>query len=318
MTKPIIYLIVCFIILTFQKSSAQSVGADSTSSESTNTLETPTSNTVETPPPSSTQNNVADTPDSLFKDMGVSVSPSRLNFNLKPGSSKTYELKVTNDTKQDNSFKVSVKDFDMDNKGRSIFMKAGESKYTLSKWMNISPSFFTLKPGEVQKIKVTVSIPDGEENNRAAWAVIFVEQAKEREKLDVTSSTNSIALGVIPTFAFGIYVYQNPPTVKVNKVEIKNFKIINDTSSVKKMDIVLTNTGDGIAQCTAYIELSNLNTGKQQKLSVKRFTILPGYTRNYIFKLPGNLDKGKYSAVGVLDYGSKEELEAAELEFVIE
>ncbi len=296
-------------------SSLQTIFAQVTDDDTINS-QTPVN--TEAPTLKSPQNNVADTPDSLFKEMGVAVTPSRLNFNLKPGASKTYEIKVTNDTKQENSFKVTVKDFDMDNKGRSIFMKPGESKYSLSKWMNVSPTFFKLKPGEFQKIKVTVSVPEGEENNRAAWSVIFVEQAKEREKLDASGSGNSIALGVIPTFAFGVYVYQNPPTVKVNKVEIKNFKLIKDTSSIKKMDIVLTNSGDGIAQCTAYIELSNLNTGKQQKLSVKRFTILPGYTRNYIFNLPENLEKGKYSAVGVLDFGSKDEIEAAELEFVID
>lgn len=282
------------------------------------TVKTNIPSTVDTSVVNTNQKNLTEAPDSVFKDMGVAVTPSRLNYNLKPGVSKTYEIKVTNDTKQINSFKVSVRDFDMDNKGRSIFMKPGESKYSLSKWMNISPTFFTLNPGEVQKIKVTVSVPEGEENNRAAWAVLFVEQAKEREKLDVSSSGNTIALGVIPTFAFGVYVYQNPPSVKVNKVEIKNFKLVKDTTSIRKLDIVLTNSGDGIAQCMAYVELSNLSTGKQQKLSVKRFTILPGYTRNYLFNLPENLEKGKYSAVGVLDFGSKEELEAAELDFVIE
>lgn len=310
MNKSFSLISVIIALSSFQTILAQTTEGDTTISQ------TPAS--IEAPASKAPQSNTVDTPDSLFKDMGVAVTPSRLNFNLKPGTSKTYEIKVTNDTKQDNSFRVSVKDFDMDNKGRSIFMKPGEGKHSLSKWMNISPTFFTLKPGEIQKIKVTVSIPDGEENNRAAWSVIFVEQAKEREKLDAAGSGNSIALGVIPTFAFGVYVYQNPPTVKVNKVEIKNFKLIKDTSSIKKMDIVLTNSGDGIAQCTAYIELSNLNTGKQQKLSIKRFTILPGYTRNYIFNLPENLEKGKYSAVGVLDFGSKEELEAAEIEFVIE
>lgn len=282
------------------------------------TVKTIISSTVDTSVVNTNQKNLTEAPDSVFKDMGVAVTPSRLNFNLKPGASKTYEIKVTNDTKQINSFKVSVRDFDMDNKGRSIFMKPGESKYSLSKWMNISPTFFTLNPGEVQKIKVTVSVPEGEENNRAAWAVLFVEQAKERDKLDVSSSGNTIALGVIPTFAFGVYLYQNPPSVKVNKVEIKNFKLVKDTTSIRKLDIVLTNSGDGIAQCMAYVELSNLSTGKQQKLSVKRFTILPGYTRNYLFNLPENLEKGKYSAVGVLDFGSKDEIEAAEIDFVIE
>ncbi|MFN7014572.1 MAG: FixG Ig-like domain-containing protein, partial [Bacteroidia bacterium] len=182
MNKRFILLSLLISLFIIQNLFAQTAEGDTVKSQSP---------TTKTP-----QSNTADTPDSLFKEMGVAVTPSRLNFNLKPGATKTYEIKVTNDTKQDNSFRVSVKDFDMDNKGRSMFMKPGESKHSLSKWMNVSPTFFTLKPGEIQKIKVTVSVPEGEENNRAAWSVIFVEQAKEREKLDAAGTGNSIALGV--------------------------------------------------------------------------------------------------------------------------
>jgi hypothetical protein len=41
--------------------------------------------------------------DSALKDVGVAVSPSHLNFNVKPGESKTIEVKVTNETKSCNS-----------------------------------------------------------------------------------------------------------------------------------------------------------------------------------------------------------------------
>jgi hypothetical protein len=42
--------------------------------------------------------------DSLLKDVGVAVSPSHINFNLKPGESKTFEVKVTNETQLRRSF----------------------------------------------------------------------------------------------------------------------------------------------------------------------------------------------------------------------
>ena len=55
----------------------------------------------------------------------------------------------------------------------------------------------------------------------------------------------------------------------------------------------------------------------QSKLPEKRFTILPQFYRDFYFDLPANLAKGKYSAVGVLDFGSKEEIVVAEVEFTI-
>tara|TARA_B100000780_G_scaffold274794_1_gene240356 strand:- start:308 stop:463 length:156 start_codon:yes stop_codon:yes gene_type:complete len=50
---------------------------------------------------------------------------------------------------------------------------------------------------------------------------------------------------------------------------------------------------------------------------VKNFTIVPDLTRDFIFNLPQTLQKGKYLAVGVLDYESSEEIQAAKLEFEI-
>lgn len=252
--------------------------------------------------------------DSALKDVGVALTPSHLNYNLKPGESRTYEVTVTNETRVTRSFNVTLRDYDADKAGTTIFMDPGTSMHGLSNWINVSPTFFEMKPGAVQKVRVTLSIPDSVGSNRAAWGLLWIEEKKERQSLDNNGSDKKISLGVIPTFAMGVFIYQNPPTVANNKVEIQNFAYQN-TGSGAKVDMILKNTGDGIASCTAYIELTNTKTGKQQRLTVKRFTILPGYVRNYMFSLPQNLEKGTYSAVGVLDYGSKESVEAAELNF---
>lgn len=262
----------------------------------------------------------AQTPsDSALKDVGVAVSPSHLNFNLKPGESKSYEVKVTNETRITRTFSVSLKDYDVDKAGKTSFMEPGSSKYGMTNWLNASPTFFELKPGQVQKVTLTLTVPDSGFTNRAAWAIMLIEERKQRENLDNDGNDKKISLGVVPSFGFGVYIYQNPPTVQNNKVEIRNFAIQSGKDSTRKnIELTLINMGDGIASCVAYVELTNQNTGKQQKLMVKRFTILPGYSRNYLFALPNKLDKGKYSAVGVLDYGSKDIVEAAELEFTVD
>ena len=47
------------------------------------------------------------------------------------------------------------------------------------------------------------------------------------------------------------------------------------------------------------------------------FTILPGGSREIKFILPPTMEKGKYNLTGVVDYGSKEEVQAAEMELEI-
>jgi hypothetical protein len=253
-----------------------------------------------------------------LKDVGVAVTPAHINYNLKPGQTQTIEVKVTNETLVKRSFNVSLKDYDADKAGKTIFMEPGTAIYGMSNWLSVSPTFFELKPGAMQKVRVTLAVPDSSYANRAAWGLLWIEEKKERESLDNKPGDKKISLGVIPTFAFGVYLYQNPPSVANNKVEIQNFVVQVGSDKQRKVDMTLKNMGDGIASCTAYVELTNTTTGKTDKLTVKRFTILPGYTRNYMYTLPTKLEKGNYSAVGVLDYGSKDAVEAAELTFKVE
>lgn len=260
-----------------------------------------------------------DAADTTIKDVGVAVSPSHVNFNLKPGESKSYDVKITNETRITRTFNVSLKDYDVDKAGKTSFMEAGASKFGMVNWLTASPTFFELKPGQVQKVTLTLNVPDSGFSNRAAWSIMLIEEKKQRESLDNEGDDKKMSLGVIPSFGFGVYIYQNPPTVTNNKVEIKNFVMQQNADTARRnIELTLSNIGDGIASCVAFVELTNQNTGKQQKLMVKRFTVLPGYSRNYLFALPEKLEKGKYSAVGVLDYGSKDIVEAAELEFTVQ
>jgi hypothetical protein len=50
---------------------------------------------------------------------------------------------------------------------------------------------------------------------------------------------------------------------------------------------------------------------------VKKFTIIPDLTRIFKFYLPENLEKGKYLAIGVLDYEGSIEIQAAKMKFEI-
>lgn len=205
----------------------------------------------------------------------------------------------------------------MNGKGKSSFLPAGKGKYSLSKWLNVSPTFVQMKANEVKKVKVTVSIPNDDSGRKAAWSILMVEQQAPRNNLlNTNRDGNTIALGIVPTFAFGIFAYQNPPNVLTNKIEFRDFQL-KDSKKGKASYIEVQNQGDGIAYRTSYIDLTNLDTDIQQRLKVRNFTIVPDLIRDFSFTLPKNLPKGKYLAVGVLDYKSSEEIQAARMEFEI-
>ena len=255
--------------------------------------------------------------ESLSGTKGVSVSPSHFHFNQELGEIKTYDLTIKNSTSLPKEFNINIYDFNMNEKGKSNFLPPGKGKYSLAKWINLSPTFVSLQPFENKKVKVTVSIPSDNSGKKAAWSVLLVEQQSPRSNLLNKGKIGStIALGIVPIFALGVFAYQNPPNVDNNRVEFTDFQIKN-FSTGKALYIEAENQGDGIAYCTSYIDLTNLSTGAQQRLKVKNFTIVPDLVRDFNFTLPENLPKGKYLAVGVLDYENSEEIQAARLEFEI-
>jgi len=312
-------LITCFIVLSNQSYAQIRRALGDTSSkpkvviDPTKPADTPTTAAVE---------KKVDVP--VIKDtlpeMGVSVSPSTMRFRVKPGTLKTMTLKMTNDTKKINSFQVGFQDYGAGDDGTADVPVDKYSMYSLSKYMVVSPTLIELKPRETKVISVTVDIPAGDSMAISMWTILTLDQVIEREKLEIPSiSQNAIGMGIKNSFGFGINVFQNPPNMVVNNVEIvgMNFNKKSPTST-NNIFMKAKNAGSGIGYCLYYLELTNLVTGKQTKLKVKQFAIFPGYSKTFNFDLPADIEKGPYSAMAVLDFGNKEELQTAELEFTVE
>lgn len=250
---------------------------------------------------------------------GVAVSPSTMRFNTKPGSPQKKTLKITNDSKRKYRFQLAFQDVGMDNNSNKEIAVSQTYRHALSKYLSISPSYVELDPGTSKIIEVTANIPAGDSTNVAMWTTLIVDEVRDREKMEVPNpSKNTIGLGIQAGIGFGISVYQNPPNVAINNVEIQKLNLEKATpknNNINSLIMMAKNTGDGIGYCLYYIELTNLVTGKQTKLKVKQFGVLPGYSKEIRFELPKELAKGKYSALAVLDFGDKEVLQTAEIDF---
>ena len=254
-----------------------------------------------------------------FKDTvpkGVSVSPPTLRFDIKSGTSQSKSIKITNDTDFPKTFQIKAQDYMAEdiNRDAQTSTVPEDYKYGLSKWLFVSPSLVTIQPGQKAKINVLLDVPAGDEFAHAAWALIIVDEVKERQELNIPNAgSGAVGMGILPSMGFGIFVYQNPPNVKNNAVELTGYAI--DVAK-KKITMKASNKGDGIGFCTYYVELLNMATGETFNIPVQTATLLPGSTREFAIELPA-LSSGSYNALGVLDFGSKEYVETAELDFAI-
>ncbi len=254
-----------------------------------------------------------------FKDSlpkGVSVSPPTVRFNLKSGTSQSKNIKITNDTDFPKTFQIKAQDYLAEdiNRDAQTSIVPEDYKYGLKKWLYVTPSLVTIQPGQKANINVLLDVPAGDEFAHAAWSLIIIDEVKDRQELNIPNAgSGAVGMGIVPSMGFGIFVYQNPPNVKNNEVELTGYAI---DPAKKKITMKASNKGDGIGFCTYYVELLNMATGEAFKIPAQTATLLPGSTRELAIELPA-LSSGSYNALGVLDFGSKEYVETAELDFAM-
>lgn len=248
----------------------------------------------------------------------VSIAPSRLYYKTSIGEYKTQEVTVTNSSTTKQSFTIGFTDFEPSGVlGKSQFMKPGESPNSCSQWLTATPSFFELEPGQSQKIQVLMQVPSTPEANKVKWAAMQVKLTKEKKGSD-SKDKEAIGMGIMETFQFVVHIFQSPPTVTFKSAEIKNFsEITQATDSLRVLALRVKNNGEAILDCASYMELTNTQTGDEQRQKPFAFTLLPGSEREVKFYLPTTLTKGKYSVLGVVDYGSRENVQAAEMDLEI-
>ena len=248
----------------------------------------------------------------------VAISPSRLYYKTAVGEYKVQEVNVTNNSTSLQSFAVTFGDFEPSgSQGKSTLMKSGDSQNSCAQWLSADPAFFQVEPGQSQKIKVLLQVPSSPEANKVKWSAMQIKLAKEKQPAE-TGDNNAIGLGVTESFQFVIHIFQSPPTVTVKNAEIESFKeVTSEKDTARIVMLRVNNSGEAILDCVSYLEFTNLKNGKEERQKPIAYTLLPGSARELKFALSPTLSEGKYSVLGVVDYGSRENVQAAETEIEI-
>jgi P pilus assembly chaperone PapD len=248
----------------------------------------------------------------VFESYGqkISTSPTRLNFKVEPGGSQRGKITVANNSEESQAFQVDFGDFDASRSGKSQFLQRGELARSCADWVSADPAFFELAPGEKQEIMLVMNVPQDSSALMARWAVAYIRLAQERQGQDQNSE--GLVVNLNQSYRFGVYIFQTPPSVTYSKGEILDFTQ-NDNSLILR----LRNIGETFLKCNSYVEITNLSNGETKRLKASNFTVLPASNRDVIFELPSDYAPGRYSVLGVLDYGNRDEVAAAELEMTI-
>ena len=248
-----------------------------------------------------------------YAQTGISVSPPRVYFELRPGQTGTEKVSVSNTSKNTIlDLSVSLADWNYDENGNNIISPADSLPNSFTKWVTIREgSYFSLKPGETRDLTVNVSIPASADLKFSAYtALLFITQMNPVDDVNAKGSQIKVSVRSV------IKLYYRPMGLsKVKKLEITDLKFDSEKSS---LTLNFRSQGNVWTDGVIYTDLLNTGTGKSFKIEETPFLTLPGDKRVIHIPLPKDLPKGNYTATIMMDFGSDSEMEAAELKFTYE
>lgn len=150
----------------------------------------------------------------------ITISPSRLELVMAPGTEKTVIVKLTYTSVSGQAPPARIKaypgDWEISKEGQVTFHKAGTLPNSACPWLIYTPTEMTVEPGNAHVIRVTVSVPkDAAPGDHLA--VLFVEPRPD----DLKTHTNTRQVQV--KFRMGAVFYVMVPGL-TQKPALENLK----------------------------------------------------------------------------------------------
>lgn len=241
---------------------------------------------------------------------GLSVTPPRAYYELDAGQTGTEQITITNASRSTLlELAITLADWEYDGEGNNVFYPPDSLRNSCAGWVVVKDgSYLSLKPGESRTLDVSLSVPNTLDPTIPAYtAMLFVTQMNPVD--DVNEQGANIKVSV----RSGIKLFHRPKTARQKGITINNLLFNKDNSSI---ELHFENTGNVWADGTIHTELLNTATGKDRTLDDIVFYSMPGNLRKVTIPLPERLKMGTdFVATVIIDYGKRQQLEAAELTF---
>lgn len=237
------------------------------------------------------------------------VAPVDIKFNANPGEIQIKKVTIRNYGNKKQQFSLNLSDYEINENGKQIPVKEGESKHSLSGWLTVNPSFFELNPNESKEIDVILTVPHDGTGTR--WGKLGVQPAVEQT---ASEADKSLAAGVVVIPRIVIWVTQSPKNSNNYSASIKDLVDITEPNdTIRKFSATIVNTGENIINAKVFVAVADLSTANEKKFPSAEEKIYPGSSKKIVLKIPERLKAGRYVIAAILDYGHRKPLEGTQI-----
>jgi hypothetical protein len=209
----------------------------------------------------------------------IQVTPSPLVTTVKPGETKTLELKVRNAGPSTEDLKIVARSFRVDNATQQLKINEDQEP-EIASWVKFSPPTFTIPSGQTTTEKITISVPK-EAGFSYAFAMVISRVSDLPQQVGERSIRPSVAI-------FALMNVDRPGAVRA--LEISKFTSAKGSYEhlPAEFDVEFKNTGNTIVQPAGslFIQRGSNDAKPIDELQVNDAGgyILPGSTRTVKMK----------------------------------
>ena len=211
------------------------------------------------------------------------VEPSKFIFTLKPGERITDAVKVTNIQNREANFTANIYDWTLDEQERLVTFTAGSLPDTLEGLIKFNPRRFTLKPGESQYVRFTLSAPkSGDWSEKKG--IIFFEQ-------ELAPSDQGIGSAIVTQVGATVYLSF---TDTLRAFHFYGVQVATPKGEAPTVLLDLANEGQGHIRYQIFYQLMTPDGALLEENHLGEQLILPEVRRQFSFPLSGVLGPGHY------------------------
>lgn len=223
----------------------------------------------------------------------LEVNLLEVNLTVAPGQVHTFTFIARNERTVPETFTVYVGDWDRDEFGNNRFFEPGTIERSLCGWLVVSPTSFTLKPGEIREVVGTLTVPDSAPEG-TYWGIVFVQG---EPRLIEQEGTRVLAVQRI-----GVKVYATVGRGKrdgrITNIEVRGL-------SPLWLLVKFANAGTrNLDRVTGWVEVFDAQGKLLAKNEFEPFSVLPGSARWVRVDTELRLSAGVYLVMAVADIGA--------------
>ncbi len=229
------------------------------------------------------------------------------DHDVAPGSVVFGEIDVHNPTKAPRQAKIYQTDYSFFLDGTNFFDEPSTLERSNAKWVQFSPSFVTVPPGQSVSVQYEVRVPtDSVALAGSYWSVIMIEDipddSPESTLGDSADPGEETELGVRQIYRYAIQIATHVRVTEEYEISFAGVDLEPGITGGQLLRVGVENDGNILVRPRVWIELFNgegKNLGKRDSEAAR---IYPETSVSYRFDL-SDLDSGDYEVLVVVDAG---------------